>query len=161
MCLSPFRQCRRALPFSTRIPQKEFLFKKKEQGRRSSLGYSIGAEALADDFAGVGDEHKGMGVNLLALLAQADSFPTAHGGEHHLAVLVGEGALAVTTVELWCRSLMMKSQISSGLGGDDGEEFAQVDALNDRVHHKGLEEQPQQREHACFDAKEEAGRPRR
>ena len=36
-----------------------------------------------------------VGVNLLALLAQADSFPTAHGGEHHLAVLVGEGALAV------------------------------------------------------------------
>ena len=31
----------------------------------------------------------------LHFLAQADSLPAAHGGEHHLAVLVGEGALAV------------------------------------------------------------------
>ena len=51
-------------------------------------------EALSDDLAGIGDEHKGVGVDLLALLAQAHRLPPAHGGEHHLLVLVGEGPLA-------------------------------------------------------------------
>ena len=68
-----------------------------------------------------------MGVNLLALLAQADSFPTAHGGEHHLTVLVGEGALAVHHRGAVVQVLDDEVADFIGLGSDDGEEFAQVD----------------------------------
>ena len=56
---------------------------------------SVRAESLADDLAGIGDKHEGVGIDLLAFLTQPHRLTPADSGKHHLSVLMGISTLPI------------------------------------------------------------------
>ena len=93
------------------------------------MGSVSAPEALADHLAGVGNDHKGMGIGF----PEPAALLTAHGGHDDGVVLVGIDALCPVgggrTVQIF------HNEPADGIGiiGDDGEGLAQVHVLHHEV----------------------------
>ena len=102
-----------------------------------------GAEALADDLAGIDDGDEAVGVVLAQEVAQLQSLPTGEHGDQHAELVVGVG-----TVGLFHRGgavHVVDDEVQNGLWvrGHNGAHLAQADVFNGTVHHKALADQAQ------------------
>ena len=100
-----------------------------------------GAEALADDLAGVDDGDKAVGVVLPQEVAQLQSLTAGEHGHQHAELVVGVG-----TVGLFHRGgavHVVDDEVQNGLRvcGHNGAHLAQADVFNGTVHHKALADQ--------------------
>ena len=106
--------------------------------------FSFQQESTPNDFTAVGDHHKGIRTVGMDKIAQLDCLSPTHRSQNDrsgfpcvvaLCLTDGRAPVEAFVDELadWCR-----------VGGDDGEIFAEVDAVEHIVDHERLGEQAHQ-----------------
>ena len=111
----------------------------------------------AQDITGVCDDGKGFFVHLFDIAFQEDRLSPIQHGNNHLVIILREGTRTVADRCAAVQGLVDISTYFLVFGSNDNKAFAEVDTLDDVIHHKGFGHQTQDRKHTGFDIKNKGG----
>ena len=100
-----------------------------------------GAEALADDLAGVDDGDKAPGIVLAQEIAQLQCLTAGQHRDQNAELVVGVGTVGLFHGSRAVQFLDDEVQNGLRVGRHDGAHLAQADVLDGTIHHKALADQ--------------------
>ena len=158
--LAPLHQKAAAFPAAfavfERLPRGDFRVFQARNVFHDASPLVRAAEALADDFARVHNQHERVGVNHLDVLAQHNRLVALHHRHQHRAALVRVRAFAMQFGRAALEHVRNILLDFARFGGNDVEVFMRVDVFQHHVHQQALYHQTEDAEQPGFHAERDA-----